>query len=681
MKKGLFSRLAFAGIKNNKQIYLPYILSCIGMVTMYFIVESVKVSPMLKQISGGEVLAEFLSLGIFIIAFFALIFLVYTNSFLVKRRFKEFGLYNVLGMDKKGIRKIVAIESLIVMVIGIVGGMIAGIILSKLAEFGLAKLIGENVSFSFYISTESIIYTLMVFVPIFLILMIKALIQVSASKPLELLKNENLGEKPPKANWVIAIIGAIILAVAYYLAIVISNPSDALFVFFIAVILVIVATYMLFVAGSVAICKLMQKKKKYYYKKNHFVSVSSMTYRMKRNGAGLASICILATMVLVMFSMTCTLYFGQEDSLKKQFPYDCMHSVSFLDVDSLQGKDAQELINDVNQKFKEDKVEPKNLICRKDITVFAAKTDKCYEPDITKVDLKYQNMLYRLRFIDVDTYNEISGSNYSLKDNEVLTACRRGKALNKEVNKIKYSDEQIKICGLAFDVKGSVDDFEEWNGNTYELPTLSIVVSSLNVLRHFQEIEDQYGAPMFDIELFVGYDLDEDDEKIVDVFNDIDAVITENNKMGYSWTRSECIIYAREDFVMTYGGLFFISIILGIIFIFATAMIIYYKQISEGYEDQKRFEIMQKVGMTKKDIKKSINSQMLTVFLVPLIAAGVHLGFGFHLIWQILTMFGITNLWYVILVAAIVFVIFAGVYAVIYKITTKSYYNIVSKMQ
>ncbi len=681
MKKGLFSRLAFAGIKNNKQIYLPYILSCIGMVTMYFIVESVKVSPMLKKISGGEVLAEFLSLGIFIIAFFALIFLIYTNSFLVKRRFKEFGLYNVLGMDKKGIRKIVAIESLIVMVIGIVGGMIAGIILSKLAEFGLAKLIGENVSFSFYISTESIIYTLMVFVPIFLILMIKALIQVSASKPLELLKNENLGEKPPKSNWVIAIIGAIILAVAYYLAIVISNPSDALFVFFIAVILVIVATYMLFVAGSVAICKLMQKKKKYYYKKNHFVSVSSMTYRMKRNGAGLASICILATMVLVMFSMTCTLYFGQEDSLKKQFPYDCTHNVSFLNVDSLQGKDTQELINDVNQKFKEDKVEPKNLICRKDITVFAAKTDKCYEPDITKVDLKYQNMLYRLRFIDVDTYNEISGSNYSLKDNEVLTACRRGKALNKEVNKIEYSDEQIKICGLAFDVKESVDDFEEWNGNTYELPTLSIVVSSLDVLRHFQEIEDQYGAPMFDIELFVGYDLDEDDDKIVDVFNDIDAVITENNKMGYSWTRSECVIYAREDFVMTYGGLFFISIILGIIFIFATAMIIYYKQISEGYEDQKRFEIMQKVGMTKKDIKKSINSQMLTVFLVPLFAAGVHLGFGFHLIWQILTMFGITDFWYVILVAAIVFIIFAGVYAVIYKITTKSYYNIVSKMQ
>ncbi len=680
MKKGLFSRLAVQGIKNNKQIYIPYILSCVGMVAMYFIVESVKVSPMLKKISGGDVLAEFLSLGIFIIAFFALIFLIYTNSFLVKRRFKEFGLYNVLGMDKKGIRKIVAIESLIVMVIGIVGGMIAGIIFSKLAEFGLAKLVGENVTFSFYISTEAIFYTLMVFVPIFLILMIKALIQVNASKPLELLKNENVGEKPPKANWVIAILGAIILAVAYYLAIVISNPSDALFVFFIAVILVIIATYMLFVSGSVALCRLLQKKKKYYYKKNHFVSVSSMTYRMKRNGAGLASICILATMVLVMFSMTCTLYFGQEDSLKKQFPYDCMHNVSFLDVDSLQGRDVQELKNDIDQKFKEDKVEPQDLIFRKDITVFAAKTDKCYEPDITKVDLKYQNMLYRLRFIDVDTYNEISGSNYSLNDNEVLTACRRGKALDKEVNKIEYSDEQIKICGLTFDVKESVDDFEEWNGNTFELPTLSFIVSSLDILRPFQEIEDQYGAPMFDIELFIGYDLDEEDEKIVDVFNDIDNVINKNNKMGYSWTRSECVIYAREDFVMTYGGLFFISIILGIIFIFATAMIIYYKQISEGYEDQKRFEIMQKVGMTKKDIKKSINSQMLTVFLVPLIAAGVHLGFGFHLIWQILTMFGITNLWYVILVAAIVFVIFAGVYAIIYKITTKSYYNIVSKM-
>ena len=309
MKKGLFSRLAFAGIKNNKQIYLPYIFSCIGMVAMYFIVESVKVSPLVRQMSGGEIVAESLSFGIFIIAVFALIFLLYTNSFLVKRRFKEFGLYNVLGMDKKGIRKIVAIESLIVGAIGIVGGTAIGIILSKLAELGLAKLVGEQAEFSLYISVEAILYTLMIFVPIFLILMIKALIQVSKSKPLELLKNESFGEKAPKANWVIAIIGLVLLGVAYYLAIVISNPSDALFVFFIAVILVIIATYMLFVSGSVALCKLLQKKKKYYYKKNHFVSVSSMTYRMRRNGAGLASICILATMVLVMFSFTCTRYF------------------------------------------------------------------------------------------------------------------------------------------------------------------------------------------------------------------------------------------------------------------------------------------------------------------------------------------------------------------------------------
>ena len=296
----LYPRLALSGIRNNRKLYVPYILSCIGTVMMYFILHSLSLSPLLHETRGGDNLEIILSLGKYVIAAFSLLFLFYTNSFLIRRRYKEFGLYSVLGMDKRGIGRVVLWESLFVSLLGLAAGLLFGIAFSKLAELGLLRAIQSDVDFRFYLSWEAVLSTLLLYGGIFAALMLKSLWQVGRTKPLELLKSENYGEKPPKANWFFALLGLGLLGVAYYLSLSIQSPLKALMLFFVAVLMVIAATYLLFMAGSVTLCRLLQKNKKYYYKKNHFVSVSSMAYRMKRNGAGLASICILCTMVLVM---------------------------------------------------------------------------------------------------------------------------------------------------------------------------------------------------------------------------------------------------------------------------------------------------------------------------------------------------------------------------------------------
>ncbi|MBQ0084515.1 MAG: FtsX-like permease family protein, partial [Clostridiales bacterium] len=296
MKTAFYPKLAFLGIKKNRKLYLPYILSCIGMVMMGYIVQSLSYSPVLKQMRGGSNMEAILSIGKFVIAIFSLLFLFYTNSFLVRRRFKEFGLYSILGMGKNGIAKIVLFESLFSAFFGLAGGIGLGILFSKFAELGLLNAIKAPIDYSLHLSGEAISFTAMVFGIIFILITIKSLITVAKCNPLELLRKENLGEKPPKTNWVLAVAGAVLLISAYIISVTIESPLSALSLFFVAVIMVIAATYMLFVSGSVALCGILRKNKKYYYKKNHFVSVSSMSYRMKRNGAGLASIRILATM-------------------------------------------------------------------------------------------------------------------------------------------------------------------------------------------------------------------------------------------------------------------------------------------------------------------------------------------------------------------------------------------------
>lgn len=675
MKKGFYPKLAWMGITKNKRLYLPYILTCAGMVMMFYIISFLYVSPVLLAMAGGQTIQTMLGLGCGAIGVFALIFLFYTNSFLIRRRKREFGLYNILGMGKLNLARILLWESLIIFAISISSGLLAGIIFSKLAELGMVNILNADVSFSLSLEPKAILDTLGLFAIIFVLIFLNTLRQIHLSKPIELLNSESAGEKPPKANWFVALIAFAILAAAYYIAVTIEDPVSAIFYFFIAVVMVIVATYLLFISGSVAILRILQKRKKYYYKTNHFVSISSMVYRMKRNGAGLASICILCTMVLVMLSATVCLYVGTEDSLRSRYPRNISLDTTVSDTSMLNSNEFDEIRKLANSAVQKNGANTENVL---DYSVagFAAYLDNTnLETDDSKINqfmLSTYADIWQVMIVSIDDYNRLMGQNEKLDPGQALIY----------TTKDTYQHETISIGDTTLTIKKTVDSFAD-NGvdSMVIIPTLYLFVDNYSeTISPLMQLKTKNNNPIVSLHWFYGFDLSCPDSQQISIYEQIKDDI---NSLSITDERFESIVYEsvakqRDSFYALYGGLFFLGILLGVVFIFAAVLIIYYKQVSEGYEDQSRFDIMQRVGMTKKEIKKSINSQILTVFFLPLIAAGVHLAFAFPLINKMLMAFNLTNLNLLILVTVCCFIIFAIFYVVVYRITSKAYYSIVS---
>ena len=673
MKSLLYFRLAVSGIRKNKKLYFPYILTCIGMVMMSHILQSLSYSPALHAMRGGSQMGFILSLGKVVVAVFAGLFLLYTNSFLIRRRNKEFGLYNVLGMDKTALSWVIFWENILVAVLGLGCGLLLGIGLYKLAELGLVNMIHGNVDYSFTVSAESMKFTLCVFLPIFALLMVKSVWQVRRAKPLELLRSENAGEKPPKANYLLGLAGLVLLAGAYYLSVSSSNAMAAFTWFFVAVIMVILATYLLMISGSVVLCRLLQKNKNYYYQKQHFVSVSSMAYRMKRNGAGLASICVLSTMVLVMISSTSSLYIGMEDSIKARYPHDSGFGVDMERLEYLDDAHVCQVREGFEQVFWENGAEPKNVEQYRYASISGILEGGRVEPDSSAASystLDYST-LRTITFIPVEDYNALNGTAL-LEPGQALAGCLR----------CEYDEPSFRLGDMTLEIAGKLPK----NLNTGEsvmsvVPSITLVVSDLQELVPLDSLADYKGRKMLQTCYYYGCDFDLPDDRIIELHQQQKQAIMRveflGKNHGYGWI-DECPAQEREDFYITFGGLFFIGIVLSVVFVAAAALIVYYKQVSEGYEDQSRFAIMRKVGMTKTDIKKSINSQILTVFFAPLLMAGMHLIFAFPMVWQILQMFNLRNLKLVIVTNIASFLVFCLFYVVIYKFTACAYYGIVS---
>ena len=671
MKKGIYSRLALTGIKKNKKLYIPYILTCIGMVMMFYIITFLSSSDMMMNYPGGETMRGILGFGVYVIGFFAVIFLFYTNSFLVRRRKKEFGLYNILGMGKRNIARVMLWETLFIGAFSIAVGMALGVLFSKLAELVMVNIMSMDVTFGVTIDYKAIYYTVVLFAVIFFLILLNSLRQVHLSNPIALLHSENAGEKPPKANWFFAVLGVLILGCAYYLAVTIKDPVTTLAAFFFAVIMVIVATYLIFISGSVAFCKILQKKKNYYYKTNHFVSVSSMSYRMKRNGAGLASICILCTMVLVMISSTVCLYLGKEDSLRERYPRNINVTMTSQIYSDLISQDADDVAKRTFETAENMGYTPVNAIDYTMLSFVSYVRDG--EIVFDKNGFNYvSGDLWQIFIVSLDDYNRLTGSQENLDEDEVMIYTSKDMDYNYDVLKIKGQE--------PLNIKKVVTDFENNGVDTMQtIPALYIFVPDLEV--QVQKISEQSQDALGNINRFVGYDLEATDQQQTDVFSEIyDWLRTSqvNSADGSMYVYVEGSANEKLEFFGIYGGLFFLGIILGIVFIFAAVLIMYYKQVSEGYEDQSRFEIMQKVGMTKREIKKSINSQMLTVFFMPLIAAGVHLAFAFPMIYKMLILLGLVNKVFLIMVTVGCFLLFALLYMLVYKITSRAYYSIVS---
>lgn len=671
MKKLFYARLAVTGILKNYRTYVPYLLTCSGMVMMRYIIYFLGKNETIAGMAGGDTLQAMLGLGGGVIGVFALIFLCYTSSFLTRSRKREFGLYNILGMGKGNLAKIMIWESLIMAAASLVVGLSCGVLFSKLSELCIARVLDGAVSYSFSVDWKALGHTVTLFLFIFLVILLRTLGQVGKSNPIELLNSAALGEKPPKGNWILAVLGILLLGAAYYLAVSVENPDTAFVWFFGAVDMVIVATYLLFIAGSVTLCRLLQKRKSYYYKANHFISLSSMAYRMKRNGAGLASICILSTIVLVMVSSSMCLFIGKEGSLRSIHPRNI--GVETNSVDSGVTDQVHRL---VDQAVEESGLRAEKLVNYRYLSMLG-----CFEGDQVMLseeavghDMTVGYSKLRLVLVvPLSDYNRITGEAETLEPDEVLLSCTKDNT---------YAYETITLEGTGTrQVKRLVPEFVK-NGLEGQMvfSAVFVVVPEEEAFLELEQSSREIGRRLYSgVKDYYGFDLDCEDKKQEELAGRIAELAGERGQEEEAEFTVSCAASDRARFYGRYGGLFVLGILLGSVFVLAAVLIIYYKQITEGYEDQSRFEVMQKVGMTERDIRRSINSQMLTVFLLPLLLAGLHLTFAFPFVQKLLLLFGLMDTRLLLLTTLGCYLVFALFYALVYKITSRAYYRIVSR--
>lgn len=642
-------------------MYIPFILSSILTIMMYYMVSSLSMNPNMIEIVGGDIMQQILSLGIYVITVFAVIFLFYTNSFLIKRRKREFGLFNILGMEKKHLSIVIALESIIVFLVSMVLGIGIGILLDKAFYLLIAKMLNASIALGFYISYQSIVNSIILFFIIFLLMYVFSLIQINLSNPIELLHGDQHGEKEPKTKWLLAIIGLICLGTGYYMSVSIQDPVTAFVFFMVAVILVVIGTYMLFTAGSIVILKLLRKNKRYYYKTNHFISVSNMIYRMKQNAVGLGNICILSTMVLVMLSTTISLWVGMNDIIETRFPRDI--TVSINSVDSNQ---ALYTIDDMNNAIEQAGIQTDDELVYRTLSVSAINKGNTYTFGNENASLQDISNVVVLYFITLDDYNRTEGTNVNLASDEVLVF-PSGK---------QFDHKTIDIASNTFKVKGILDSIKADSNYSANLQnSMFVVVDSMDTLFMIDDLQKQaYGDNASYIHTSYDFNLSKSEE--MSVKEATDALIA-NYPGDTTYMMVDTQEGNYEDLLSLYASFLFIGIFLSFLFIMATVLIMYYKQITEGYEDKKRFEIMQKVGLDKREVKKTINSQVLTVFFLPLVVAAIHIVFAFPMIEKMLRLLYLDNTNLYIMTTVICFGVFALVYVLIYFLTSKVYYGIV----
>lgn len=642
MNNFIYEKLAVTNLKNNRKTYVPYIFSGVLTVMMFYIIDALSRGKGITQ----DTLKICLQYATGVIVVFAVIFLFYTNSFLIKRRKKEIGVYNILGMGKRHIARMMAVETILTAGISILGGLVFGIIFGKLMYLLLLKILHNSVDMQFSVNGTAIVQTVILFAGIFLLTYLYNILQIQLVNPVELLHGGNQGEKEPKSRWLLVIVGVAALGNGYWIALTTEAPLEALLKFFVAVVCVIIGTYALFIAGSIVVLKILRKNKAYYYNPKHFTSVSGMIYRMKQNGAGLANICVLSTMVLVMVSTTVSLYAGMEDILDSRFPRDV--SIVCNEADTNKEETLQRLIKEQCEKAG---VKITDRVRYRYGSMNAVlKGDK-----LENVDQYYpDNHFYYVEMMTQDEYNRIEKRNVSLEEQEILTYTSNGKCGKKEIN----------IAGRNYQVKKELSEMTSQPKSTAEMyKTLYIVFANAEQI---ERIEPFSYADKFNLK--------GDDGKQKEALEQIQNEFYEKIPDGMMESR----MLSRSSFYELYGGLFFIGIYLGSMFIMATVLIIYYKQISEGYDDRERYQIMQKVGMSKKEVKRSIRSQVLSVFFLPLIVAVIHVAVAFKVMTKILGVLNLTNVWLFTVCTIITIAVFAVFYIIVYSITAKEYYRIVN---
>lgn len=679
MKKPLlYPKLAWQGIRKNAETYLPYLLMGILMVGVSYIMNYLTRPALMGALSMGGTTLMVLQMGKIVISVFSVIFLYYCNSFLIRRRMKEFGLYNILGMGKGNIARVMLWETLLTALLVFAGGLLLGLSLSRLVEMALINLLHADYTVPmelFY--PDGVTWVLLLFGGIYVLILLANLLRMRLSNPVALLKSENTGEKPPKANWFFGLIGLLILLSAYYVAAVSQSPLEALIFFFIAVLMVIVVTYLLLVSGSVTLCRMLRRNKRYYYQTRHFISVSAMAYRMKRNGAGMATICILCTMVLVILTSTVCLYGGTDSMVDAICPQDINLTIG------LEARDGEENWKrlDAMQQMALDVTEemgltPENITSQRALVA----TGKVQNGDygiITDADSLKANVL-ELTVYPLSVYEQATGETVTLADRELLYASFKTNETFSSMSfygsapyRMIHAEKELPKRLLSADYRSA------WGCLVVFTNDAEAFRSEIMAL-----VGEKSGEAMMMDRLALHFDLDSEadtdtQEKLVKTLRSEAMKLTGKDFYGMSSLSVDTRALCRRDYLSFFGGLFFLGMVLGPLFSIAAVLIMYYKQICEGYEDAERFAVMRKVGLTDAEIRRSVNSQVLTVFFAPLLMAGLHMLFAMPMIRLILGAFGLHNdsLFYGIGIGC--YVVFAVIYALMYLLTSRRYYRIV----
>ena len=656
MHSGLYRRLAASTLKKNARTYLPYLLSACGTVAVFYILAYLALD------SGSGTTGMVMQLGAIVVGIFALIFLFYTNSFLIKRRKKELGLYGILGMEKRHIFRMMAYETLYCFLISVVSGLAVGLLFSKGVQLLFLHILQMPVQWGFAFSPSAALVTVLLFAGIFFLTLLSNLRQVHISQPIELLRGSQVGEREPRANWPLAILGVVLLAAGYALAQFVNNPIWAFILFFLAVILVILGTYALFTSTSIAALKLLRRNKAYYYQTKHFISVSGMIYRMKQNAAGLASICILSTMVLVMVSTTTSLYAGMNEMFSWYTRDFRVRAYTDSESGGYTPSAPSRLI------LSQQGYEPLDEQVYSSLSFATVRDGEggftfVPQDDANAMEASVDDIM-QFTMLTLADYNLLVNNAYELAQGEVLLAAARGTDA--------FDQPQLRVFGLEFDVAANVAAPDIYAADYMGTELYYLIVPDAHTFWQIANLEIQfYGNNATYVENVYAFNVD------AGASVDEQAALR-TDLLAQGSVSVSCTALDKQDAQEFYGSFFFLGIFLGLLFLMATAMIIYYKQISEGYDDRARFELMQKVGMTAEEIRSAVRSQVLTVFFFPLVMAGVHIVFAFKMIAMLMSLLQLTNTTLFALTTVVCFFAFAAVYALIYAITARSYYRIVS---
>lgn len=667
----LYFKLAKTNLSNNKPFYIPYIISSIITVAMLYMMSFLSDNKGLNKIMGADSLATIFRLGVGIIVIFSYIFLFYTNSFIIKRRKKEIGVYNILGMEKRHLSKVLFVETIYSAIISLVCGIIVGIAFSKFILMVLYGIIGIHKTVEFFVNIHGIILCVVSFGILFLLTFLYNFMQIKLANPIELLRGTNVGEREPKTKIFMTIVGVVCLAIAYYIAITTENPLNVLTLFFVAVLLVIIGTFALFTAGSIALLKLLRNNKKFYYNKRHFMAVSGMLYRMKQNAAGLASICILSTMVLVVISTTVSMYVGIQDELMARYPNDVCVTVDYNSVIDKSSEIEKAIFDEI------DSAEVKNKKAFSYLSVFVGQKGDGFTTD--KEHLSYQNS-YLFYILSKDDFIKID-NNFKDKIGNIS----KGEAvvvLNK-----KYDKKDIKIFGKNYKVNKSFEHTED--NDLYVISTLNglgyIILDNDESVQELYDVQEKMlgkGANYYTNKIRFDFKSGNKKQKAA-AYKKIDNAVkkyfkeNKNDKKEISSYWVESRQENEQNFYLLYGGLFFLGIFLGTMFLIVTVMIIFYKQITEGYDDRERYQILEKVGMSSREVKDTIKSQIRIVFVLPIFAAAVHVTAAFPMVNRILKMLNLNNEKLFAGCLAATIIVFAVIYYLVFKVTSRAYYKIV----